>query len=51
MKGRSGNYFSVKMTSISFNFRRTLKWLVALVLWLVVWLRMNTVGSHKIAFC
>ena len=34
-KGRSGDRLTLKMAAIGFNFRRILKWLVALVLWLM----------------
>ena len=51
LKGHSGDRFNVKMAAIGFNFRRILKWLMALVLWLIVSMRANTVGSRKIAVC
>ena len=51
LKGRSGDRFNVKMAAIGFNFRRILKSLMALVLWLIVSMRANTVGSRKIAVC
>jgi len=35
------------MAAIGFNFRRILKWLETLVLWLMLWMRVNTVGSRK----
>jgi transposase, IS5 family len=50
LKGRSGDRFNVKMAAIGFNFRRSLKWLMALVLWLIVSMWENTVGSLKIVF-
>jgi IS5 family transposase len=51
LKGRSGDRFNIKMAAIGFNFRRILKWLEALVLWWIVWMWANTVGSRKIAVC
>ena len=51
LKGRSGDRFSLKMAAIGFNFRRILKWLVALVLWLMTWVRAKTVRSQKMARC
>ena len=51
LKGRSGDRFNVKMAAIGFNFRRILKWMVALVLWLMPWGRANTVTSRKMAIC
>jgi hypothetical protein len=43
--------FDVKMAAIGFNFRRILKWLEALVLWLIVWMWANTTGVRKMAVC
>ena len=51
LKGRSGDRFNVKMAAIGFNFRRILKWLEALVLWLTVWMWANTAGLRKMAVC
>jgi len=51
LKGRSGDRLNVKMAAIGFNFRRILKWLVALVLWLMTWVRAKTVGSQKMPAC
>ena len=51
LKGRSGDRFNIKMAAIGFNFRRILKWLEALVLWLTVWMWANTAGLRKMAVC
>lgn len=51
LKGRSGDRFNVKMAAIGFNFRRILKWLETLVLWLMLWIRANVVDSRKMAVC
>ena len=51
LKGRSGDRFNVKMAAIGFNFRRILKWLEALVLWLILWMRADVVDSRKMAVC
>ena len=51
LKGRSGDRLNVKMAAIGFNFRRILKWLVALGLWLMTWVRAKTVGSQKMPAC
>jgi hypothetical protein len=48
---RVNRRFDVKMAAIGFNFRRILKWLEALVLWLIVWMWANTTGVRKMAVC
>ena len=51
LKGRSGDRFNLKMAAIGFNFRRILKWLEVLLLWLVWWMRETLAKPMKTAVC